>query len=62
MEELRRRVDPVDHIPSSFDTLIQTLVKEQERNTEEIALLSSILSSIASPEGELYFHEIMTRS
>lgn len=59
MEVLRRRVEPVDQIPSSFDTLIQTLMREQKSNAEEITLLSSIVSSIGSPEGELYF-QMMT--
>ena len=59
MEALRRRVDPVDHIPSSFDTLIQILVKEHKSNAEEITLLSSVVSSIGSPEGELYLKHMM---
>jgi hypothetical protein len=53
-------VEPADHIPSSFDALIQILVKEHKSNAEEITLLSSVVSSIGSPEGEWLFKHMIT--
>ena len=52
IEDLRSVIDGPNHIPFSFDNLIEMMTREQESNDNEIRLLQQIVSSSEAAESE----------